>query len=190
MFVGGFGEANEQDIEQIFILNNLHPVRIRILTDEITGRAKGAAFVDFDNPSSAQEACQLDGREVSPSRRSIIHVRPADRRGDNRGGGDYRGRAGGGERDQVNSVFVGGLGEVTEQEVRQIFALLNLHPIRIRLLRDETGRSKGVAFLDFDNPLSAQEACQLDGREVGPSRRRIRVNPAAGGVQRGGRGRG
>ena len=92
----------------------MHPIRIRILTDEITGRAKGA-FVDFDNPSSAQEACQLDRREFGPSRRSIIHVKPADRRGNHRGGGDDRGRAGGGQRDQANSVFVGGLGEVTEQ---------------------------------------------------------------------------
>ena len=123
MFVCGLGEASEQDIEQIFILDNLHPVRIRILTDEITGITKGAAFVDFDSPNSAQEACQLNGREFGPNRRSKIRVRPADRRGDHRGGGNDRGRAGGGQRDQANSVFAGGLGEVTEQEVRQIFAL-------------------------------------------------------------------
>ena len=65
-----------------------------------------------------------------------------------------------------------------------------MHPIRIRLQRDKAGKSKGAAFVDFDNPNSAKEACQLDEREAGPSRRRIRVNPAAAGGERGGRGRG
>lgn len=54
----------------------------------------------------------------------------------------------------------------------------NLQPVRIRVLTDESGKSKGAAFVDFADSYSAGEACKLDGREAGPSRRRMRINPA------------
>ena len=46
------------------------------------------------------------------------------------------------------------------------------------MLTDESGKSKGAAFVDFADSYSASEACKLDGREAGPSRRRMRINPA------------
>ena len=54
----------------------------------------------------------------------------------------------------------------------------NLKPLRIRVLTDDQGKSKGAAFVDFADSYQAQEACGLDGREAGPSRRRMRINPA------------
>ena len=54
-------------------------------------------------------------------------------------------------RNQENSVFVGGLGEVTQQDVEQIFMSANLQPVRIRVLTDESGKSKGAAFVDFND---------------------------------------
>lgn len=75
-------------------------------------------------------------------------------------------------------MFVGGLGEVSQQDVEGIFSQFNLHPQRIRVLQDEMGKSKGAAFVDFSDSYSAQEACKLDGREAGPMRRRMRINPA------------
>ena len=82
------------------------------------------------------------------------------------------------QRDQDNSVFVGGLGEVRQSDVEQIFLGSNLKPVRVRVLTDATGKSKGAAFVDFADSYSAQEACKLDGREAGPNRRRMRINPA------------
>ena len=72
----------------------------------------------------------------------------------------------------------------------QVFALYKLQPARIRILKDAIGKSKGAAFVDFNDPQSAEVACILDGCEVGPSRRKIRINPANGGGNNGGRGRG
>ena len=72
------------------------------------------------------------------------------------------------QRNQENSVFVGGLGEVSQMDVEAIFAGFNLQPQRIRILTDESGKSKGAAFVDFADSFSAQEACKLDGRECGP----------------------
>lgn len=82
------------------------------------------------------------------------------------------------QRNQDNSVFVGNLGEVDQHAVQSIFSECNLNPLRIRVLTDETGKSKGAAFVDFGSQVEAQEACKLDGREAGPNRRRIRINPA------------
>lgn len=94
------------------------------------------------------------------------------------GGGQGMGGGGGMQRNQDNSVFVGNLGEVDQHAVHAIFAEYSLNPLRIRVLTDETGKSKGAAFVDFSSQVEAQEACKLDGREAGPNRRRIRINPA------------
>ena len=41
------------------------------------------------------------------------------------------------QRNQENSVFVGGLGEVNQMDVEQIFMGYNLKPLRIRVLTDD-----------------------------------------------------
>ena len=71
------------------------------------------------------------------------------------GRGGYGGGGGGMQRNQDNSVFVGGLGEVRQSDVEQIFLSNNLTPARVRVLTDETGKSKGAAFVDFADPYSA-----------------------------------
>ena len=54
----------------------------------------------------------------------------------------------------------------------------NFRPLRIRVLTDDTGRSKGAAFVDFGSQAEAQDACRLDGREMAGTHRRLRINPA------------
>jgi len=48
-------------------------------------------------------------------------------------------------------------------DVENIFRQFNLQPQRIRVLTDESGKSKGAAFVDFADSYNAQEACKLDG---------------------------
>ena len=61
--------------------------------------------------------------------------------GGNRSGYGQGGSSGGGghsmQRNQENSVFVGGLGEVNQMDVEQIFMGYNLKPLRIRVLTDD-----------------------------------------------------
>lgn len=40
-------------------------------------------------------------------------------------------------------------------DVEAIFHSFNLQPARIRVLTDETGKSKGAAFVDFNDSFSA-----------------------------------
>jgi RNA recognition motif-containing protein len=59
-----------------------------------------------------------------------------------------------------------------------MFSNYGVKPMRIRVLMDDqTGRSKGAAFVDFGSAQDAQQACSLDGKE-GMQGRRLRVNPA------------
>jgi len=42
-----------------------------------------------------------------------------------------------------------------------------LQPVGVRILKDEQGRSKGSAFIDFSSPDEAQRACGLNGKLFG-----------------------
>lgn len=99
--------------------------------------------------------------------------------GASRGG---RGGEGGGrpQRNQDASVFVGNLAfTCDEREVSAMFSAKGLNTASIRLLKDDAGRPKGSAFVDFSSPAEAQRACQLDGQTLGSGKRPLRINPAA-----------
>lgn len=77
-----------------------------------------------------------------------------------------------------NSVFVGNLGDADQQTISSMFQSLGVKPLRIRIMvDDQTGRSKGAAFVDFGSAQEAQTACTFDGKE-GLQGRRLRINPA------------
>ena len=71
-----------------------------------------------------------------------------------------------------------GVGTCTDRELSQMFSSKGLNTVGARILHDESGRSKGSAFVDFATPAEAQRACQLDGQQLGNGARALRVNPA------------
>ena len=77
-------------------------------------------------------------------------------------------------------MFVGNLGLETDQrKVEDIFRSVGLNPMRVRVLTDDTGKTKGAAFVDFETHDEAGRACSLDGRTFpGSHHRGLRVNPA------------
>ena len=65
-------------------------VSVSVITDRMTGRPKGFAFVEMAENSEAQEAIdQLNGREVDGRAIKVAEARP---RRDDRGGGERRRR--------------------------------------------------------------------------------------------------
>lgn len=83
----------------------------------------------------------------------------------------------GGQRDSSMSVFVGNLGEVGQQDAEGMLRSMGMNPLRVRVLTDDQGRSKGAAFVDFGSMPEQQQALQCDGK-MGQSGRRLRINPA------------
>ena len=101
-----------------------------------------------------------------------------------RGGRDGgRGGRDGGSRaprgDPESSVFVGNLAyTATDSDLKTMFSGQGLNPAGVRVLQDDTGRSKGSAFVDFSSPEEAQRAIALDGRKIGNAERPLRINSA------------
>jgi len=99
--------------------------------------------------------------------------------------------AGGGGAGEKSSIFVANLPwSVDENSLYEIFGRYG-NVIGARLLKDrDSGRSKGVAFVDYDNRESANNAVSANGLDI--EGRQIRIDhsenkPAGGGGRGGGR---
>lgn len=109
LFVGNLPwTSSEEDLRQIFSQFGelVQENGIRLITDRMTGRSKGIAFVEFTTEEAAQAAIdgtqglELDGRVINVSIARPPQPREnrgfgGDRRG---GGGSSRGGFGGGDR--------------------------------------------------------------------------------------------
>lgn len=68
--------------------------------------------------------------------------------------------------DIMNKIYVGNLSyDVNEQDLESLFTEFGKN-LQIKLVKDfETGRSKGFAFIEFENASNAQAALKMDGKE-------------------------
>jgi cold-inducible RNA-binding protein len=77
----------------------------------------------------------------------------------------------------VKKIYVGNLSyDANEQDLEKLFNDFGKN-LQIKLIKDlETGRSKGFAFIEFENNSNAQAALQTDGKEF--QGRRLKVSIA------------
>jgi len=72
---------------------------VSLITDRMTGRSKGFAFVEMVEDSAAQQAInELNGKDVNGREIKVAEARPQRERRDNRYGGGGGGGGGGGRR--------------------------------------------------------------------------------------------
>ena len=68
---------------------------VSLITDRMSGRSKGFAFVEMAEDTTAQEAiAQLNSKEVDGREINVAEARPQKPRGNQYGGGGNRGRGG------------------------------------------------------------------------------------------------
>jgi cold-inducible RNA-binding protein len=99
LFVGNLSfSTDERRLEETFTA--VGPVdSVNIVRDQMTGRARGFAFVEMQSEEAAQAAIQklneteLDGRKIA-----VNEARPKPSGGGGGGGGDRGGRGRGGPR--------------------------------------------------------------------------------------------
>ena len=86
-----------------------------------------------------------------------------------------------------SKLFVGNLDfATTEDQLSELFSQFG-GISELKLITDrETGRSRGFAFITFDDAQTAEQAMELNGSEFGG--RRIKVNLAEDDSRGGGRG--
>ena len=93
LYVGNLNYATtESELAELFATIG-EVLSTNLITDRMTGRSKGFAFVEMADAAGAQQAIdELNGREVDGRPLKVAEARPRrdDRRGS--GGGDRRSR--------------------------------------------------------------------------------------------------
>jgi len=97
LFVGNLDfNVTENDLEDAFAACG-KVVETNLVTDRVTGRPRGFAFVTMSSPEEAQKAIEsLNGKELSGRALTVNAARPREERSGGGGGGGRRGGYGGG----------------------------------------------------------------------------------------------
>jgi RNA recognition motif-containing protein len=96
LFVGNLSyDTTENDLQDLFAACG--PVSdVNIITDRMSGRPRGFAFVNMATPEGAEAAIQqLNGKNVHGRDIAVNEARPREERSDRGGGGGYGGGGGG-----------------------------------------------------------------------------------------------
>ena len=97
LFVGNLSfNTTENDLQDAFAAHGT-VLEANLMTDRVTGRARGFGFVTMSTPEEAQNAIQaLNGASIDGRALTVNMAKPREERS---GGGGYGGGGGGGRRD-------------------------------------------------------------------------------------------
>ncbi|KAL5501649.1 PRP24 [Sanghuangporus vaninii] len=117
---------------------------------------------DFTSTEAARAALSLHGKELEPGLTMNVYVSDPERKKE-------RTDAGANDRE----VYVAGLSKfVTEKDLEKLFKTYG--PMKeIRVIKDDAGLCKGVAFVEFEDEASAQRSLQANNHDM--RNRRIAV---------------
>jgi cold-inducible RNA-binding protein len=116
LFVGNLSfNTTENDLQDLFQSCG-SVTEVNLITDRMSGRSKGFAFVTMSSPEEAQNAIStLNGKNVNGRDLNVSEARPREERPERSGGGGgyggaggsggYRGGGGGGGRDGGRRQF-------------------------------------------------------------------------------------
>lgn len=143
MFVGQIPRyMDEADLHKIFDdFGHVH--QLNILRDKPTGQSKGCCFVTFYTRRAALEAQNaLHNVKTLPGMQHPIQMKPADSE----------------KRMEERKLFVGMLSKkCSESDVRLLFAPFGTIE-ECTVLREQSGQSRGCAFVTFSSRQCAQNA--------------------------------
>jgi cold-inducible RNA-binding protein len=97
LFVGNLSfDTTELGLQDLFAAHGTVE-DVNLVTDRVTGRPRGFAFVTMSTPEQAQAAiAALSGKNVNGRDITVTEARPREERSGGGGGGGYRGGGGGG----------------------------------------------------------------------------------------------
>lgn len=139
---------------------------VKILKHRQTYESRGIAFVTFDDTSGTDKAVKLNGKLVSGKSVRVEYAAPKN----DVGGGKGSGKTAGADTrpEGCSSVVVSNLSPATSEDdlwnlVRDCKSANNVSILIDKL----TWASKGIAFIDFDEPADTDIAVKLSGTELG-----------------------
>jgi len=181
VFVGGLAwtvteETLQKDFSECGEIADCH-----LMTDKESGKSRGIAFITFKDEAGVQAVLKFDGQDYAGR---SINVAISNREGnkgkgkgkgkDSKGKGKGKdskgkGKGPGQKPDGCTSVVVKGLSyEVTGDDLYTVFKNCGSSgPSNVKVLQDwDTGKSKGVAFVDFDDSGAVDEAMKRSETEL------------------------
>lgn len=149
------------------------------LVKHISGRFKGYAYVEFSNEEVVPEALKLDHHRIDGRPMYVSRCQERNDRGKNSSEPPPGFKFGLGL--EKKKLFVRNIPiEITEEQLREIFQPYGSLK-EVRLATFKNGKSKGWAFVEFDDESSASKALvKTDGTVVGGKEISVAIsNPPA-----------
>jgi len=176
LFVGGIAWSVDEETLKKDFTECGEIVDIKLLMDKETGASRGIAFITFKDEAGFKAALKFDGEEYAGRKLNCSKANSdggkgkgkGDEKGKGKGKGKGKAKGPGPKPDGCTSVVVKGLAyAVTSEDLEQVFSKCGNGPSNVKLLTDrETGKSRGIAFVDFDDEKAIDAAMKLTETEL------------------------
>ncbi|KAJ5096567.1 RNA-binding protein rsd1 [Penicillium angulare] len=143
--------------ELMAFFEKVGPVKeAQIVKDRVSGRSKGVGYVEFKSEESVPAAIQLTGQKLLGIP-IIAQLTEAEK---NRQARNPEASSGPQHSAPFHRLYVGNVHfSITENDLQNVFEPFGELEF-VQLQKDETGRSKGYAFVQFRDPNQAREALE------------------------------
>ncbi|KAJ5167306.1 uncharacterized protein N7482_006087 [Penicillium canariense] len=143
--------------ELMAFFESVGPVKeAQIVKDRVSGRSKGVGYVEFKSEESVPAAIQLTGQRLLGIP-IIAQLTEAEK---NRQARNPEASSGPSHSAPFHRLYVGNVHfSITENDLQNVFEPFGELEF-VQLQKDETGRSKGYAFVQFRDPNQAREALE------------------------------
>ncbi|KAJ5204836.1 splicing factor CC1-like protein [Penicillium cinerascens] len=143
--------------ELMAFFEKVGPVKeAQIVKDRVSGRSKGVGYVEFKSEESVPAAIQLTGQTLVGIP-VIVQLTEAEK---NRQARNPEASSSSGHSAPFHRLYVGNVHfSITETDLQNVFEPFGELEF-VQLQKDETGRSKGYAFVQFRDPTQARDALE------------------------------
>lgn len=149
--------ANEDDVRQHF-KNCGQILQVKLLMRD-DGKSRGRGFIKFADDKSLKSALKLNGTEMM-GRRIVVEV-PMNKSNDRRPEGN-----GGQGNAESSSIIVRNLPfNFSDSDLNDMFESYGAIK-SFRVIKNESGQSKGFGFVDFESAGDARAALAKSGSEI------------------------
>jgi RNA recognition motif-containing protein len=155
-------DVDENAVRQA--LSSAGPIKeIRIVKHEWSGKSKGFGYVDFSTSEGYRQALKLDHTPINGRPMYVSSYDP-----NKSASNDITKKFKYATTLEQNKLFISNLPfSATKESIQSLFTDKGFKVKDIRLVTQKSGKPKGLAFAEFDDPQEASQAVlKLDGIDV------------------------